>query len=49
LTEDEFFDFQNAIRECLGKKMIDPPNPNEHPKIKEMKRRARYRDKVKAK
>lgn len=49
LTEDEFFDFQNAIRECLGKKMIDPPNPNEHPKIKEMKRRARYRDRIKAK
>ena len=49
LTEDEFFDFQNAIRECLGKKMIDPPNPNEHPKVKEMKRKARYRDKIKAK
>ena len=49
ITEDEFFDFQNMIRNCLGKKSVDPPNPGEHPKLKEMKRKARYRDKVKAK
>ena len=49
IKEEEFFDFQNAIRACMGKKAIEPPNPNEHPKIKEMKRRARYRDKIKAK
>ena len=49
ITEEEFFSFQNAIRECVGKKTVEPPNPNEHPKIKEMKRKARYRDKVKAK
>ena len=49
IREEEFFNFQNAIRECIGKKPVEPPNPNEHPKIKEMKRKARYRDKVKAK
>jgi hypothetical protein len=49
LTEDEYFNFQNAIRECIGKKPIEPPNPNEHPRIKEMKRKARYRDRVKEK
>ena len=49
LTEEEFFDFQNAIRECIGKKTVEPYDPNEHPKAKEMKRKARYRDKVKAK
>lgn len=49
IKEEDFFDFQNIIRECIGKKMVEPPNPNEHPKIKEMKRKARYRDKVKAK
>ena len=49
IKEEEFFDFQNAIRACMGKKAVEPPNPNEHPKIKEMKRRARYRDKIKAK
>ena len=49
ITEEDFFAFQNAIRECVGKKPVEPYNPNEHPKIKEMKRKARYRDKVKAK
>ena len=49
IKEEEFFDFQNAIRECMGKKAVEPPNPNEHPKLKEMKRKARYRDKIKAK
>ena len=49
IKEEEFFDFQNMLRESIGKKSIEPPNPNEHPKIKEMKRRARYRDRIKAK
>lgn len=49
ITEEEYFDFQNIIRDCMGQKRVDPPNPNEHPKIKEMKRKARYRDRVKAK
>ena len=49
ITEEDFFAFQNAIRECVGKKPVEPYNSNEHPKIKEMKRKARYRDKVKAK
>jgi hypothetical protein len=33
----------------VGKGMVEPPNPDEHPRVKEMKRKARYRDKVKAK
>ena len=49
IKEEEFFDFQNLIRECIGKKAVELPNPKEHPRIKEMKRKARYRDKVKAK
>ena len=49
ITEEEFFNFQNLIRESSGGKTVDPPNPDEHPKIKEMKRKARYRDKAKAK
>ena len=49
LREEDFFEFQNAIRECIGKKPIEPPDPNEHPKVKEMKRKARYRDRVKEK
>lgn len=49
ITEEEFFDFQNLIREAVGKKTIDKPNPNEHPRIRAMKAKARYRDKIKEK
>lgn len=49
LGEDNFFEFQNKIRESLGEKPIEPPNPNEHPKIRKMKAKARYRDRIKAK
>ena len=49
ITEAEFFDFQNLIRLACDQKTVEPPNPNEHPKIKAMKAKARYRDKVKAK
>ena len=49
IKEEDFFNFQNAIRSCVGEKTVEPYDPNEHPKVKEMKRKARYRDKVKAK
>ena len=49
IKEEEFFDFQNAIRECVGKQAVELPDPNENPRIKEIKRKARLRDKLKAK
>lgn len=49
INKDNFFEFQNAIRRALGEKELAPPNPNENPRIKEMKAKARYRDRVKAK
>lgn len=49
INEENFFAFQNIVREACGQKAIEPPNPNEHWKIKQMKARARYRDKIKAK
>ena len=52
LTEEDFFDFQNAIRVSLGEKPQKPPeleNPNELPEIKRMKELARKRDRIKAK
>ena len=52
ITEDMYFDFQNAIRLSMGQKPTEPPepfNPNENPKIREMKRKARERDRAKAK
>ena len=49
ITEEEYFDFQNAIREALGEKKVEPPDPDEDPRVKRIKAKARYRDKVKAK
>ena len=48
IYEEEFFEFQNLIRMATNQKIVEPPNPSEHPKIKAMKAKARYRDKVKA-
>ena len=49
ISEEEFFDFQNLIRLATDQKIVELPNPNEHPRIKAMKAKARYRDKIKAK
>ena len=49
INESNFFEFQNCLRDVMGEKAIDPPNPNENAKIKRMKAVARYRDRVKAK
>lgn len=49
LKEGDYFEFQNLIREAIGGKMIPPPNPNEDPRVKAIKAKARYRDYLKAK
>ena len=49
LKEEDYFDFQNLVREAIGKKKVEPPNPNEDPRVKAIKAKARYRDKIKAK
>ena len=49
LREEDFFDFQNLIRQSIGDKPIEKPNPNEDPRVKRIKAKARYRDRVKAK
>lgn len=49
LTEEDYFEFQNVIRASMGRPTIEAPDPNEHPRIKAMKAKARYRDKIKAK
>ena len=51
LTEENFFDFQNVVRAVCGDKPIKPPepiDPDEDPRVTEIKRRARERDKIKA-
>ena len=52
LSEEEYFEFQNTIREACGIKPLappEPPNPDEDPRITEIKARARMRDRIKAK
>ena len=52
IKEEEYFDFQNMIREVCGEKPLkppEPPNPNEDPRITAMKAKARARDRLKAK
>ena len=49
IKEEEFFDFQNAIRKAIGKKEAERPNPNEDPRIAEMKRKSRRRERLKEK
>jgi hypothetical protein len=51
IKEEEYFDFQNIIREVCGDKPIkppEPPNPDEDPRITAMKAKARERDRLKA-
>ena len=52
LTEEEYFDFQNCIRESMGDNKVKPPepiNPDEDPRIRKIKEKARERDRIKAK
>ena len=49
IKEEEYFDFQNLVRESLGSDPVELPDPNEDPRIKRIKAKARYRDKIKAK
>ena len=51
LLEEDFFDFQNTIREACGEKILPPPEVedlNEDPRIRRIKEKARERDRIKA-
>ena len=51
LEEEDFFDFQNALRQSVGDKPVKPPepfNPDEDPRIRKIKEKARERDRIKA-
>lgn len=49
LTDLNYFDFQNALRQAVGFKPVEPYRNDIPPRLKRMKALARYRDKVKAK
>ena len=52
LREEEYFNFQNAILSAIGDKPRNPPeptDPDEDPRIRRIKEKARQRDRIKAK
>lgn len=49
LRETDFFEFQNLIRNAIGSKSIEAPRADEDPRVKAIKAKARYRDRVKEK
>lgn len=49
INEENFFAFQNSVRLSMGSEEIDPPDPTEDIRVKRIKAKARYRDKIKAK
>ena len=49
ITEEDYFDFQNLIRQAVNQEVVERPRLDEDPRIKAIKAKARYRDKLKAK
>jgi hypothetical protein len=49
ITAENYFEFQNLIRAVMGERPVEPPDPDEDPRIKRIKAKGRYRDKLKAK
>lgn len=52
LDEERYSIFQNQVRKAIGLKAIKPPepiDPNEDPRIRRIKEKARERDRIKAK
>ena len=48
-TEEEFFKFQNLIRQASGDEIKKLPNPNENPRIALIKAKGRWRERLKKK
>ena len=46
---DNFFDFQNKVRYCMGIEPIEKPNLNEDPRVRRIKALGRKRERTKAK
>ena len=49
IDEKNYFEFQNIVRECMGMDAVEPPNPNEDPRVKKIKAKGRKRERIKAK
>ena len=49
IRADNFFNFQNCIRQSMGEDPEELPDETEDPRIRRMKAKARYRDRIVAK
>lgn len=49
LDAENYFDFQNLVRDAMGLNRVEPPDPDEDPRVARIKAKSRYREKVKAK
>jgi hypothetical protein len=49
VEEDDFFDFQNLIRQVIGENPVEKPNPNMNPKVALIKAKGRLRERIKKK
>lgn len=49
INKDNYFNFQNAIRQVVGKDKVEPPNPNENPVVARIKAKGRERERIKQK
>lgn len=48
LTNENYHEFQNAIRQCIGRPTVPPPDLNEPKKVSEFKAKSRRRERVKS-
>ena len=49
MQEEDFFDFQNLVRQVLGEDPVEAPNPNMNPKVALIKAKGRLRERIKKK
>ena len=49
IEEDDYFDFQNLVRQVLGDDLVERPNPNMNPKVALIKAKGRLRERIKKK
>ena len=49
IKKEDYFEFQNLIREVMGEKSVEPPDPDEDPRVRRIKAKGRRRDRIAAK
>ena len=49
LKAEDYFEFQNLIRKVMGENPVEPPDPDEDPRVRRIKAKGRHRDRIAAK